>query len=305
MIRGLLGLVAIAAFMAGAPITWTMIKPVRAHRTGYTADPALSEASGAAVSRANPGLIWTINDSDNPPDLLAIDTLGRLRASFRLLNTTNVDWEEVALGPCGTETCVYVSDTGDNDERRDSVVLYRVKEPIARAARPTGVVREDVTGVEALHFRYPDGPHDVEAMVVTPTGDALLVTKGRSHGVLVFRLAAALWQQHEPHALATAERIDSLPIAASLGVGRVVTGMALAPDGKHVMVRTYRDLYPFALRADDTFRPMGRPTGCDILGLEPQGEGVAYLDAQRMVLTSERGLFRAGTVWIVECPVTD
>lgn len=275
---------------------WQLVAPQHLRRTGTLAS-GMAEASGAAVSRRNAGIIWTINDSGNPADLIATDTLGRLRATIRLDGATNTDWEEVALGPCREGNCVYIADVGDNAERRSEVQLYRLTEPLV-----TGPAERTVTsstrGFEKLTFRYPDGAHDVEAMAVMANGDVLLVTKGRSHGVVEFRVPASAWGSTTP---ATATRIDSLPITASAGSGQLVTGMAISPDGKRAVVRTYREILLFALRADGTMRPDAKPTGCDILGLEPQGEGIAYLDERQLVLTSERGLFKAGTVYVTEC----
>jgi hypothetical protein len=230
------------------------------------------------------------------PDLLAIDSTGALRADFAVAGATNVDWEDVAVGPCGSQHCVYIADTGDNSEHRSDVVIYRVLEPTV-VPDPRATVRP-LPGAEWIRIRYPDQPHDVEAMAVTGTGEILLVTKGRTKGILVFSIPPEAWGSG---ATVTPVRRDSLPITPAGGMGREVTGMALAPDGKRLVVRTYRDLYPFALRVDGSFAPLGKPTACDILGLEPQGEGIAFVDDHRLLLTSERGLFKSGSVIMLEC----
>jgi len=280
-------------------VGWQLVAPRNLRQTGTITEPRLAETSGAAASRRNPGIIWIIEDSGNPPDVIATDTLGRYRAEIALDGATNVDWEEVALGPCHATSCIYIADTGDNSEGRPDVQLYRLEEPTLLPSN-LAFVRSGTSTFEKLRFRYPDGPHDVEAMAVTGNGDVLLVTKGRSHGVLEFRIPASAWGSP---GVATAERIDSLPISASAGSGQLITGMALSPDGQRVMVRSYREIFPFALRANGTMRPLGKPSSCDILGLEPQGEGIAYLDSRWLVLTSERGLFKAGTVFVLECAV--
>jgi hypothetical protein len=279
--------------------TWTPVPPQAARRTGVTSDAHLREASGAAPSKANPGIIWTVQDSDNPPDLIAMDTLGSFRGLVHVPGARNVDWEDVAVGPCRDRTCVYIADTGDNDERRTEVQIYRFVEPElppsgSATVPPPMIARE----VETLHVRYPDGAHDVEAMGVTPTGTILLVTKGRSGGIRAFRLARTQWNAEGQ---VSAELLDSLPLVASAATGNLVTGLAVAPDGREVMLRTYRDLFPFELDRSGHLQPNPSRRACDILGLEPQGEGVGYLDSSRLVLTSERGLFPAGSVWIVEC----
>lgn len=275
---------------------WEMIPPTAIHQSGTMAHPRLAEASAAAVSRQLPGLLWTLNDSGNSPDLFLVDTTGALRATLPIAGATNTDWEELALGPCPAGRCLYIADTGDNLEQRSEVTLYRLTEPTLTAATSGDLPPRSA---EALSFRYPDGPHDVEAMAITPIGDALLITKGRSGGVLLFRLPASAWGKGGT----LAERVDSLPITPNAGMGRQVTGMALSPDGLRLMVRTYRDLYPFAVSPNGTLRPLGRPTACDILGREPQGEGIDWLDDQTLILTSERGLMAAGTVFFVRCSV--
>jgi|CXWL01.1.fsa_nt_gi hypothetical protein len=275
---------------------WVMIPPAILRQSGTLAHPRLAEASGAAVSTQRPGVLWTINDSGNPPDLLLIDTSGTLLATLPLTGVPNTDWEDVALGPCPSGRCIYIADTGDNLERRDAVSLIRLPEPTLDAA--FAGVRPSRPG-ETLTFRYPDGAHDVEAMAVNAAGDVLLVTKGRSGGIWLFRVAAAAWGK----GVATAERLDSLPIVANAGMGRLVTGMALSPDGRELMVRSYRDLFPFRVLPTGKLTPMGKPTACDILGKEPLGEGISWLTPTILVLTSERGLMKVGTVFVVRCSI--
>lgn len=278
---------------------WELVAPRHLRKTGTITEPRMAETSGAAVSQRHPGIVWTIDDSGNPPNLIASDTLGRFRASISLDGATNTDWEEVALGPCRQTNCVYIADTGDNDEVRPEVQLYRLNEPTVDPLSLVPVQSSTQT-FEKLRFRYPDGPHDVEAMAVTGNGDVLLVTKGRSHGVLEFRIPPSAWGSS---GVVIAERIDSLPITASASSGQLITGMAISPDGLRAMVRSYREIFPFGVRRDGTMRPLGKPTSCDILGVEPQGEGIAFLDNRQLVLTSERGLFKAGTVFVLECAV--
>ena len=48
---------------------------------GAINDPSIDESSGLAASRRNPGLLWTHNDSGNPPYLFATNP-GNLRVSL-------------------------------------------------------------------------------------------------------------------------------------------------------------------------------------------------------------------------------
>jgi hypothetical protein len=281
---------ALMAQRSGAAPGWRTIAPATFTLTGQMSDRRLSEASGAAPSKANPGLFWTIGDSGNPPELLAIDTTGVLRGRFVLPNVANVDWEAVAVGPCPAGTCVYVGDTGDNAERRAEVMIHRVVEPVLRDRE-----RGTVGAVETLRLRYPNQSHDVEAMGVTPEGTLMLVTKGRSQGVLLYEVGAEKWGRG---VAVVATRVDSLPIPPSGSNGRQVTDLAIQDSGTRVVVRTYRDLFVFERSPNGRLTPL---VACDILGKEPQGEGVAWLPDGRLMLVSERGLFKQGTVSTASC----
>lgn len=259
-------------------------------------DRRIGESSGVVASRKHPGLLWTINDSGGDPVLFLTDTTGASLGAFTVSAATNVDWEALGRGPCGEAECLFIGDTGDNGERRRSVTLYRVPEPT-----PLNPPRDAVVdGTRAVRVEYPDRPHDVEALYVEPDGGVVLVTKGRRSGILTFRVPARSWTTG---GAVRAERLDSLPIAPSLPLGRAVTDAAISPDGRKVVVRTYRELWFFS-RAEDghlTLDP-ARPV-CDVTGLQRQGEAVDWWAGDRLVLTSERGSARAGTIVLVQCPV--
>jgi hypothetical protein len=221
---------------------------------------------------------------------------------WRVRGATNVDWEAVSVGPCGAaepagaqpNDCVFIGDTGDNVGKHASRVIYRVREPRAQRAGFTGDIE-----AEALHYRYPDGAHDVEAMLVTPAGDLLLLAKSFKAPPGYYRVPARAWAT--PGTVATAEALGTLPIDPG-ALGRWITDAALAPDGRHVAVRTYRDLFAFRLEADGRLAQGDPPTQCDVTGLGPQGEGVAWLDARTLVLTSEHALGLPAAIHVVRCP---
>jgi hypothetical protein len=287
-------LLVLAAASLRGQSAWTEV-PADAHRTGSFRNRALRESSGVAVSREHPGVLWTFNDSDNPPYLFATDTLGRDRGTFEVTGARNVDWEAMALAPCSSGSCVYLADTGDNLERRSFVRLYRFPEPTP--GQGAGRLRRTAPA-ESIEVRYPDGGHDVEAMFVDRTGNIYLISKGFLSPVRLYRVPASAWATGK----AVADSLGSLPIDSGSGLGRLVTDAALAPDGREVAVRTYHDIYFF--RLDDHGRLVPAPGGraCSIAGLEPQGEGAAWLDDATLVLTSERGPRRAGTVSVARCP---
>ncbi len=174
-------------------------------------------------------------------------------------------------------------------------MLYRVPEPdVARL--PKGEL--GVTGqVDTLSIRYPDGPHDIEAIYADASGDIYFVSKGRTKGVLLFRLPAAAW---DGGGAAVPELVDSLPITPDISVGQWVTDAALSPDGRRVAVRTYSAVFFFAVEAGGRLTPdQGRE--CSFGLVEPQGEGITWLDERRLLLTSESSSKSRGTLYLLEC----
>jgi hypothetical protein len=149
-----------------------------------------------------------------------------------------------------------------------------------------------------LTFRYPDGAHDVEALVVAPDETLIFVSKGRREPVTAYRLARAAWNAER---IAVAEALGMLGIPEGDLAG-LVTDAALHPDGRQLVVRTYVALYFFMLDDAGVPRAAARPAGCTILGLELQGEGVTWLDEATLALSSEAAYGIPGTISVVRCP---
>ncbi len=252
------------------------------------APPELVENSAAAMSERQPGVLFTINDSGNDALLFAIDTTGAARGVWRVLGATNVDWESAAVAACapGAATrCVYIGDTGDNKARLPFRAIYKVPEPDASGSR-------DTVRAERLRYTYSDGPHDVEAMYVAPNGDVVLITKrplrnagGGLRPALVFSIAASAWQSR---GMALARLVDSLPIVPGSAPLRLITDASLSPDGKHLAVRTYAQVFVFAIGPTGVDHRV-RAAVCNITSLGEQlGEGVTWADNRgRLVFTSE------------------
>jgi hypothetical protein len=291
-------LLGLAATPAPGQTRWKVEPPVSGRVTGSFADGRVDESSGAAPSRRMPGVFWTHNDSGDGPLIYASDTSGAALGAFRVAGARNRDWEDIALGPCGAQSsCLYLADTGDNREKQKTVAIYRLPEPSLPAKHPLRI--EDTRPAESLRIRYPDGPHDVEAMWVAPNGDMHLVTKGRSGPIKHYRVAATAWASEET---VTAELIERLPIPLS-STEDYVTGAGLSPDGRTVAIRSYSRVYFFFPSPNGHLETPGDPLACDVRRLGPQGEGIGWLDRRRVVLTSERNLLPAGTIALAECPL--
>lgn len=268
----------------------------------------LVENSVAVTSVSQPGIMFGLNDSGNGPYLFAFDSTGVGRGVWHIVGAQNRDWEAAASGPCSARdatSCLYVGDVGDNDARKPRLTLYRFAEPSVPASLIDSVV--PIRDVSRVDFRYPDHAHDVEAMYVSRDGSVFLITKRRlldaqrrPRPALVFRIPATAW---DSSGVVTAMLVDSLLIVPGESPGRLVSDAALAPDGRLLAVRTYTEVFVFAMDTATGLPVPGiSPVRCFIAGLrEKQGEGIAWWwDRRRLVLTSEG---RNAPLYVVTCPL--
>lgn len=281
--------------LLSAPLTAQTLapRPVQATRTGTFQEPDLRESSGVVTSSTMRGVLYTFNDSGNPPEIFATDSTGRAMGRWRIPGIRNRDWEALARGPCPAGSCLYIGDIGDNGEKQSQVVIYRVREP-ATFQRFRGAADPAPLDLDSLSYRYPDGPHDAEAMWVDRNGSIFVVTKGRSDSVRLFRIPSAGFTGGAP---VTAQLVQELPIVPDFRLGRMVTDAALSPSGTRVAIRTYSEVYLFPVLGAGR---LGPPVSCNVAGLEKQGEGITWLDDRRLLLTSE-AVISAGPIHIVTC----
>ena len=267
------------------------VMPLACDLTSQGKLPTLPEASGLALSRRDPNVLWSLNDS-GAPTVVALSPSGELLGRVRIAGANVNDWEDVSVGPCGDESCLYIADTGNGGgTQRNDVVVYRVREPLPgdRQTAPADV----------FDAAYPDGEdHESDAMFVM-NGQLFLITKG--HPAVLFAFPRDL----TAGTMQTLERIGEIP-TAGFPAGTIprryrVTDAEASPDGQWVAVRTndallvYRSADLLARRTHTFWR-----TDLRFLS-EPRGEGVAISDTGDVYLASERVSEGAGTFAHLKC----
>lgn len=86
------------------------------------------------MSRCNPDILWSHNDSGDLPALYAIDTHGHYLGKIDILNARAFDWEDIAVFEMHGKPYLLIADTGDNFSIRPTVSLYVLPEPDLRHA---------------------------------------------------------------------------------------------------------------------------------------------------------------------------
>jgi hypothetical protein len=254
---------------------------LRAEVMGTITDRRLSEVSGITASRRQDDVWWVHNDSGDLPRIFAIDSHGKVLGEYRVVGAVNEDWEDIASGPgADLSPSLYIADIGDNELNRDFVVIYRVREP--------DLSRDETTlqtaPAEPFQFRYPDGRHNAEAIVVDPeSGRMYVITKSEAGGCQVFRSPVPL-KLGEPM---TFEPVASGP--AAFTQWRRVTSATTALDGTRIAIRNYFNAFELRRAPGSDFESMFSATPLPIsLPLEQQGEAIGYTrDGKGLVTTSE------------------
>jgi len=268
-----------------SPLSQVARRPVlcaalRARVTGRLTTPAATELSGLAVSRTQASVLWTHNDSGDPPRVFAVAASGRLLAEVAVSGAAHVDWEDIAIGPApGAGDALYIGDIGDNEATRSAVVIYRVPEPRLAGGGPGATAQ-----ARRIVLRYPDGAHDAEALLVDPSsGTVVIVTK--DYGGVARVYVAGRPSTDSATTMRRAGRVR-------LGVGDAVTAGDVSANGRTIVLRTYQRAFVWSRQPGTSIASAMRRRPCAARGdllREGQGEALALSQDGRAFYTVPEG----------------
>jgi hypothetical protein len=256
----------------GAPARPALCSRLSAKVAGRVVAPAATELSGLVLSRSQPGVLWTHNDSGDRPRVLAVRADGRLLADVAVSGAAAFDWEDIAT----SRGALLLADIGDNLAQRESVDVYRVPEPHLGAVAVTATAP-----ATRRTLRYADGPRDAETLLVDPSDGALVIVEKRFAGRAGVYVAAP--------GSSTLRRRGGL----SLGVGEAVTAGDVSADGRTIVLRSYGRAYVWTRHGGERVAAALRRRPCsppnDLL-FEGQGEAIALTRSGRAFYTVPEGV---------------
>jgi hypothetical protein len=208
--RGTLRAAAASVLALGLAVSF----PVTAGAAGKVAftikDSRLAENSGMARDTKSK-VYWAVNDSGALGVVYGVDSTGKVKGTLRY-NAFPVDAEAVAWN----KDRLYVGDIGDNDKKRKSIRVYWFDDP-----KPNNKTRT----YHAWDFRYPDGAHDAETLLVTPQGRLYIGTKELKGGL--YRAP----KKPSADGVNKLKRVGNVPATLTDGV--------ILPGGKQIAYLTY------------------------------------------------------------------
>lgn len=203
----------------------------------------INEASGLEISTAFPGRLYHVNDSGDAGRFYVTGLAGAGTEIVSVDSFYPLDVEDIALGACGSieGNCLFIGDFGDNAESRPEIGIVVVPE-LER-------FDERVLPVEFIGARYPDGPHDAEALAIHPDGDLFILTKERSDPLRtaypsrIYRLPDERGGGLER--LELVGEIDFTLLGGDGYSGSIPTAFDISDDGDRFIVLTYVDAFEF------------------------------------------------------------
>jgi hypothetical protein len=222
-------------------------------------DARIRESSGIETSVKFRKILYTHNDSGDSARFFAIGPNGQTRAVYTLPGAVNHDWEDMSQGPNRT---LWLGDIGNNAGRDGTISVYRVKEPKRPHSRSVHWTQFD--------FRYEDGGHNAESMMVNPvTGDLYIVSKDLDDNVI--------YKADRPFSRTHA---NVLRRVSAMNVVGKTTGADFTSNGKRFVIRTYGVAY------------FGRRVGgpLNAVPLPSSGESIAFTRNNKNVVISQEGV---------------
>ena len=220
----------------------------------------VDEASGIGDSFSNPGFLWVELDSGNPPALYLLKHNGTHGKRIFLKGASNRDWEDLVVsnGPAASKKYIYIGEIGDNNLAYSQYCIYRLPEPDGSA--------DSVSNFARIDFKYPDGAHDAEAMLVDgETKDIYIITK-RDQYSKVYKLS----YPQDTAGLNMASFVMDLPYR-----GVVSAGIALSQN--ELFVKTYSSVYYYKRKNGETIElTLKQPYQLLTYQVEGQGEAICF-----------------------------
>jgi hypothetical protein len=288
-------------------------EPLRPAVYAHVDAEPIKEMSGIVKSPGRDNVFWVHNDSGDSARIFAINAEGQTIIptyskfsfygeepeegkeqweGFPVLNAKNVDWEDIAVD----DHYLYISDMGNNGNKRRDLAIYLVSEIDPTASTRTAVIqRLPIVYPDQQEFPPPKLHFDSESLF-TADGKLYLITKHRASG-LTAEAGAKLYRLDTQFT----DRDNVLTLVDTNSQIMSATGADVSPDGQTLAVLCYTTLWLFAKPAagDQWLSAPAQRIELD-RGFTKQAEGIAWADNETLLITNEGGdIFRVARAEIL------
>jgi hypothetical protein len=253
------------------------------------------EASGLAVD-PKLDVFYTQQDAGSPGVVYVVGANGQTH-SVVTVGVPNVDWEDMAVGRVGGRAVMFLSDTGDDAQRRlakaarREFAVIRMDLPDGALTAPTQRARD----VVRYRFEYADrGARNAEALIVLPgTEQFFVIEKARKP-----QTTAGVFAGPRVPSRTSVNRFTKVGEVSLIGV----SGGAVSPSGDRIALRDARHAYVYHVHDGDVGAALSGPPVRLLLPPERQGEAITFDRTGRSLLVTGEG--KNEPVWQVPLPRT-
>jgi WD40 repeat protein len=237
----------------------------------------LKEISGIAYAN---NLLYAIEDSGNPNEVVVVDTLGKITKNISVSNVENIDWEDLTFDNKGN---LYIGDFGNNDNVRKDLAIYKISQSDLKG--------EKVDVAYRITFNYPEQTSfppkkkellfDVEAFFEY-NNHFYLFTKNRSRG---FDGTSYIYKIPNTSGHHQAKLIKKIKTCGDYH-NCAITSAAISPDGSKFVLLSHSKVWLFEdySQVDIT---TGRMTELDIKHYS-QKEAICFKNNKELFIADER-----------------
>lgn len=227
----------------------------------------LTQVSGLVASRSQPGVFWMHDDTVAGPFLFAVDAAGNVLQQYQL-QTSRVDWEDIAIGPGTGLDYIYLGDFGDDTLSRTDCRIVRVVEP----AVPMSPTQVQPLTTEEFWFTYPAGAQNCET---------LLFDRGTGTPYLIERTAGTPRVHKFPMPLDTAwnaaNPVTLIDVPVTGTIDASITSGDASRDARRMILRNSTGAREYARPAGASFDEIFNQAGTPITAPAGQAfEAIAY-----------------------------
>ena len=214
--------------------------------------PAITEASGLAISPTNPDFMWVINDSGGTTDIHLLGTDGSERGKLTVKDVQNIDWEDLASFTLDGKPYLLIADTGDNNAKRETRSFYILPEPALPAAGKNLSV--SMAPEWQIPFRYEGGPRDCESVAVDAQAEKILFISKRTLPPELYELPLRAPKNPTVQIAKPLAPVEvKSPVSELFPITNQPTGLDITTDGTLAAVITYYGVFLFPKSPDQTW----------------------------------------------------
>ncbi|MES2285283.1 MAG: T9SS type A sorting domain-containing protein [Bacteroidota bacterium] len=203
-----------------------------------TLPAVLIQSSGIEV--VNKNYIWSHNDSSGNPELYSFDSTGTLLRTLKILNATNIDWEDMAKDTSGN---FFIGDFGNNNNTRQDLKIYIIPDPATILVDSVIPQVINYTYSDQFAFPPPDSLKNFDAEAMIAFQDSLYIfSKDWSNPYSGY---TKLYKLPSAPGTYMAELIDSFYTGPGPTIPYSITSADISPDNSKLMLLGYNKCWLF------------------------------------------------------------